>query len=86
MGGGCRDDGLAPRAFRCQWHCAQRPAGRHTAVTVNGLAPPTPAREECINAVWPQAFEIVRKYPMPDRGPLFRHYGEILAKYWLDTG
>jgi hypothetical protein len=34
-GGGWGDDGLAPRAVRCQWRCAQRAAGRHTAVTVN---------------------------------------------------
>ena len=35
-GEGWGDDGLAPRAVRCQWRCAQRSAGRHTAVTVNG--------------------------------------------------
>jgi hypothetical protein len=35
-GGGWGDDGLAPRAIRCQWRCAQRSAGPRTAVTVNG--------------------------------------------------
>ena len=34
--GGWGDDGLAPRAVRCQWRCAHRSAGRHTAVTLNG--------------------------------------------------
>jgi hypothetical protein len=72
-GGGCRNDGLAPRAFRCQRRCAQRSAGRHTAVTVNGLAPPTPAREEWLQANWARAFEAVRHCPMPNRGPLSRH-------------
>lgn len=27
---------MAPHAVRCQWRCAQRSAGRRTAVTVNG--------------------------------------------------
>ena len=29
LGGGWGDDGLAPRAVRCQWRCALRSAGSH---------------------------------------------------------
>ena len=76
MGEGWGDDGLAPCAVRCQWRCAQRSAGRHTAVTANGLAPPTAARGAMSDRLgWEAGFEAVRGEPMPNRyqGPLSYH-------------